>query len=489
METTVTNVVSQAPERVDLLIRSKRILLERFDFDGSVGVVGERIAGLYPRGHEPEAVRHIDATGLVVAPGLIDSHAHFRDPGFTHKEDFAHGTRAAALGGVTTVMDMPNVDPPTNSVETFLAHIENARGKSIVDFGHNAAGTDPSQIRGLAAAGATAFKIFMMQDVGRDYPHMPGTMVEDHGLLYELFGEIASTGLVLMVHPHDQSLWRRFVGDAWERDGRGPGSYAKAWFRDEGLIFNSGVATALELQAATGVPLHLLHTTNARTLSHVRWAKAQGQNVTTELNPHCLFLGGSWENIERLGPYALGVWVSDPHVEALWESVRNGELDIVGTDHAPHAQSEKEGGWDDMFAAPGGSPAIQEFLSLFLTEVNAGRVDLRRVIELCATSPAKRFGLYPHKGVIRVGADADLVLIDLAREVTLSHEMAASKAGYSAYAGQVVKGVPVTMLLRGTVIAEDGRVQVDPGFGQFLGDRFGRQEPKPQTTKGMCDAY
>jgi len=479
------DLITKAPDAVDTIIRSKRIILEHVDFDGSIGVTGEKIVGLYPRGRDPRATRTIDVGSRVVVPGMVDSHAHFRDPGFTHKETFQHGTRAAALGGVTTVMDMPNVNPPTSTLDVFLAHIENARAQSYVDFGHNAAGTDPSQIGDLAAAGATAFKIFMMRDVGRDYPHMAGTMVEDHGLLYELFGEIATTGKVVMVHPHDQSLWERFVVDAWERDGRGPSSYARAWFRDEGLIFNSGVATALELQAATGVALHLLHTTNARTLSLVRWAKEAGQDVTTELNPHCLFLGGIWDNIERLGPYALGVWVSDPHVEALWEAARNGELDIVGTDHAPHARDEKEQGWEDMFAAPGGSPAIQEYLSLFLTQVNAGRISLRRVVEMSATTPAKRFGLYPNKGVIRVGADADLVVLDMDRELTFEHEWAASKAGYTAYAGQVVRGVPAMTILRGTVIAEEGKVLVEPGFGAFVGERFSSADV---TTKGSQGA-
>lgn len=472
--------ITRAPSEVDLCITSKRIICEQGDFDGSIGIIGERIVGLYPRGSEPIARRHIDAGDMVAMPGLIDTHAHFRDPGFTHKEDFAHGTSAAALGGVTTVMDMPNVQPPTSTVERFLAHIENARPQAVVDFGHNAAGTNPEEIRGLADAGATAFKIFMMRDVARDYPHMPETMVDDHGRLYELFSEIEQTGKVVMVHPHDQSLWERFVADAWAREGRGPQSYSHAWFRDDGLIFNSGVATALELQAATGVRLHLLHTVSKRTLSHVRWAKAQGQDVTTELNPHCLFLGGSWENIERLGPYALGVWVADEHVEALWEAVRTGELDIIGTDHAPHAREEKEPGWEDMFSTPGGSPAIQEYLSLLLASVNDGRVPLRRIVELCAANPAKRFGLYPRKGVIRVGSDADIVLVDMDREQTWSDELAASKAGYTAYAGRVVRGVPVTTIVRGTVVADEGRVLVEPGFGRFLGDTVEATDARDQ---------
>lgn len=459
--------------RVETLITSRRIVLEDAEMDGSIGILGGQIVGLFPRGQAiPPATNTIDAGGQVVIPGLIDTHAHFRDPGFTHKETVSHGTRAAALGGVTTVMDMPNVNPPTSTVEAFTAHIENAGSQAHVDFGHNAAGTDPAQIADLAAAGATAFKIFMMRDVGRDYPHMPGTMVEDHGLLYELFTEIAATRKVVMVHPHDQSLWEKFVEDAWNSEGRTPASYARAWSRDDGIIFNSGTGFALELQAATGVPLHLLHTVSARMISLINWAKQQGQDVTSELNPHCVFLGSSWDNIERLGPYALGVWIPDEHVAALWDSVRDGGIDIIGTDHAPHTREEKEPGWNDMFATPGGSPALQEYLSLFLTEVNAGRISLRRVVEMASTNPAKRFGLYPFKGAIKVGADADIVIVDMSREMTIDESQVQSKIGYTPYAGRVVRGVPVMTLVRGTVVAKDGEVTVQPGFGQFIGERF-----------------
>lgn len=455
---------------VDLLIRSHRILLEREEFDGAIAVSGERIVGIIARGEaEPPAHRVLDATGLAVLPGLIDSHTHLRDPGFEHKEDFTTGTRAAALGGVTTVMDMPNVNPPTNNVQALVEHLAIAKSKSVVDFGHNAAATDPSQIQGLAEAGATAFKIFMMRDIGRDYPHPPGTMVDDHARLYEIFSEIAKTDKVLMVHPHDQSLWELFVEDAWKKDGRGPTSYAKAWSRDRGLIFNSGVVTALELQNATGAKLHLLHTNTARTVQLIEHAKQLGQDVTSEVNPHSLFLG-TWDNVERLGPYALGFWVPDQEIASLWEAAEAGRLDIVGTDHAPHSREEKELGWEDMFAAPGGSPSLQEYLSLFLTNVNAGRISLRRVVDLCATAPAHRFGLYPAKGVIRVGADADLVLVDMDREVTISNEQVASKCGFTPYAGQRVHGVPVTTILRGRVIADDGKVLAEPGSGRHVAE-------------------
>ena len=463
--------LARSPDSVDTSVRSRRIFLEHCELDGAIGITGGRVVGLYPAGTEPIATRRIDATDQIVLPGLIDSHAHIRDPGFTHKEDWEHGSRAAALGGITTLMDMPNVDPPTNTVERFLAHIDNARGRSVVDFGHNAAGTDPSQIEALADAGATAFKIFMMRDIGRDYPHMPGTMVDDTGRLYEIFAEVARTGRVLMVHPHDQDLWEATVRQTWEAGDRGPQAYARAWFRDEGLIFDLGAAVALQLQAATGVSLHLLHTTTARTIAMANAAKAEGSDVTLELNPHCLFLGGNWDNIERLGPYSLGVWVSDAQVRALWEGARSGALDIAGTDHAPHSRDEKEIGWTDMFVAPGGSPSLQEYLSLFLTSVNEGLISLRRVVDLCATKPARRFGLYPRKGVIRVGADADLVVVDLDREDTITGDRVASKCGWTPYEGRRIRGVPVITMLRGRVIAEEGQVVADPGYGQFLGDQ------------------
>lgn len=473
---------------VDQLVRSSRIILDSSEFDGSIGITGERITGLYARGEPEPSARHlIDASHLVVAPGLIDSHTHLREPGFAQKEDFTTGTRAAALGGVTTVMDMPNVDPPTSSVETFRQHMELAKAKSIVDFGHNAAGTDPSQIRALADAGASAFKIFMMRDIGRDYPHMPGTMVDDHARLYELFREIEATGLVVMVHPHDQSLWELFVADAWAADGKGPESYGKAWSRDGGLIFNSGVATALELQAATGVKLHVLHTTNSRTVQLISHAKRLGQDVTSELNPHCLFLG-TWENVRRLGPYALGIWVPDQEIEHLWQAAAAGDIDIIGTDHAPHTREEKEVGWKDMFAAPGGSPSLQEYLSLLLTSVNEGRISLSRVVAMCATNPAKRFGLYPTKGTIQVGSDADLVFIDLERERVLTNERVASKCGFTPYAGRRVYGVPVMTMLRGTMIAQDDQVTVEPGFGEPLHSRIGVRKATGSDDQPGADA-
>jgi len=213
--------------RADLAIRSRRIWTPDGWRDGVVVVSGERIDAVRGPEDEPPATRRIDATDHIVIPGLIDTHVHLRDPGFTDKEDFTTGTRAAAAGGVTTVLDMPNVRPPTTDAGRLTAHLANARAKSIVDFGHNAAATVPENIGDLAAAGATAFKVFMMSDVGRDYPHMPGIAVDDHGTLFRICEEVARTGLPLFVHPWDQALYELFVERAWRRWGRDFRSYAR----------------------------------------------------------------------------------------------------------------------------------------------------------------------------------------------------------------------------------------------------------------------
>jgi dihydroorotase-like cyclic amidohydrolase len=203
-------------------------------------------------------------------------------------------------------------------------------------------------------------------------------------------------------------------------------------------------------------------------LELVRRAKADGRAVTAEVNPHALFVANSWANVERWGPYALHMWVPDDHAAALWHetAAADGVIDVVGTDHAPHTREEKERGWVDMYATPGGSPSIQHYLSLLLTEVAAGRITLERVVDLCAAAPARLVNLYPRKGAIAEGSDADLVLVDLGRRSTISAATGHSKCGWTNLEGREVTGVPVMTILRGRVVADEGEVLVEPGFGR-----------------------
>ena len=451
----------------DMTIRSRRIHSPDGWRDGVVVVADGRIAAVVTDADAPaDAANHVDATDLVVLPGLIDTHAHFRDPGFTDKEDWTSGSMAAAAGGVTTAVDMPNVDPPTTDAEPLAAHLANAKAKSVVDFGHNAAATVPGNIAGLADAGATAFKVFMMADVGRSYPHMPGIAVDDHATLLQICEEVAKTGRPLFVHPWDQSLYARFVERAWATEGRDFRAYARAGRSYDGIVLDSGIATMLVLQRATGVRLHILHTMTSGGIELIRAAKAAGRAVTAEVNPASLYVTTRWESIERWGPYALGMWVPDDHAAAVRAATVDGTIDVVGTDHAPHTRAEKEVGWTDMFATPGGSPMIEHFLSLLLTDVAAGRITLDRVVELTSTAPARLVNLYPRKGAIAAGSDADLVIVDPDRVAVIRAADGHSKCGWSNLEGREVTGVPVATILRGTVIARDGAILVEPGFGK-----------------------
>jgi dihydroorotase len=453
------------PVTADLVVRSRRIRTPDGWVDGAVVVDGGRISAVVGPADAPDAARRIDATDRVVIPGLVDTHAHMRDPGFTHKEDWTTGSKAAAAGGVTTVLDMPNIDPPTTDPDKLTAHLANAKAKSVVDFGHNTAATIPENISGLAEAGATAFKVFMMSDVGRSYPHMPGIAVDDHATLFRICEEVAKTGRPLFVHAWDQSLYQLFVERAWATTGRDFRSYARAGREGNGIVWDSGIATMLLLQRETGVRLHILHVMTIGAIEMLARARAAGQAVTAEVNPHSLFVANSWANIERLGPYALHMWVPDDHAAALWQATADGGIDVVGTDHAPHTREEKEIGWTDMFAAPGGSPSLQFYLSLFLTAVSEGRLTLERVVELCSANPARLVNLYPRKGAIAPGSDADLVVVDLDRRGVLRAADAYHKCGWTNLEGVEVTGMPVMTILRGRVIAEDGVVTAEPGTG------------------------
>src|SRR5690242_6638523 len=325
----------------DLLVKSSTIITPAGRVSGQIAVRGETIAGILAADDDAVAKKTIDAGDKPVIPGLIDTHCHFRDPGYTHKEDYYHGTIAAAAGGVTTVFDMPNVDPPTTTADRLKAHLENAQSKAVVDFGHNASGVVPENIKELAEAGATAFKVWMMKDIGRDYPHPPGTSLTNHAMLYRVFEEVADTGLPLYIHPHDHDLYELFVKRSQAEWGMDFRSYARALRGGNGVVLNTAIATILEFQRSVGTKLHVLHLSTRDGVRMVREAKAQGRAVTAEANPFAMFVTNDWPQIEKKGPYALGFWVPEADNPAMWDAVLDGTVDVIGSDHGPHTREEK----------------------------------------------------------------------------------------------------------------------------------------------------
>jgi dihydroorotase len=339
------------------------------------------------------------------------------------------------------------------------------RQRAIVDWNVNAAGTVIDELPGLAALGIAAFKVFMVVDTGRDYPHMPGIGVHDHGELFRIFGAVEKTGLPLMVHPHDQALMSAIEEEYWERGEHDYRAYARAYASYDGIIWDTAVALLLRLQQSRGTRLHLLHTQTQGVVEQLRSAKDAGRAVTAEINPWALFLGNDWANIERLGSYALSYYVPETNTEPLWHALNDGTIDLVSTDHAPHLREEKERGWTDGWKAHTGTPSVQHYLSLLLDAASRGLTTVERVVDATSATPARAFGLSA-KGRLEPGADADLAIVDLEREFEVRDEDVLSKPGWTPYAGRRLRGAVVRTLVRGRTVWADGKVTGSPGWGR-----------------------
>ena len=262
------------PERT--LLRGGQVATPDGIVTADVLIEDERILGLLGGERPPTGAEVVDITGRIVLPGLIDSHAHLREPGHTHKEDILHGTRAAAAGGFTTVIGMPNVSPPTTTVERYREALGLYARSSLVDYNHHPVPTDIGEVPGLAAAGALGFKAYLISDAGRDYLREPGLAIADDGQLYESMAAVAATGCPLLVHPHDQALMRAIEAPYHARGERDFRAYARAFASYEGLVWDVASALVVRLAEATGAHLHLLHVKTTRMIEIARRAKAAG---------------------------------------------------------------------------------------------------------------------------------------------------------------------------------------------------------------------
>jgi dihydroorotase (multifunctional complex type) len=424
-----------------------------------------RIAGVVGGDNTAEAAETIDATDRLVLPGIIDTHAHTREPGFTHKEDFLTASKAGAAGGVTTMIDMPNVEPPTDTVETYLEKREKADATSIIDFGHWVAGTKLDEIARLADAGATGYKIFQVSGA---YPHDPRLAMNDEASLLKAFRAIEKTGLPLNVHPFNQSLFEELSEEAFAA-GKPANWYTFGEVYTTDAIWHTAVNTLINLQALTGVRLNLVHTHSAGSLRLIRAAKAKGQRVTASVDPKYYHL--TRDDLMRLkGRACPGGFITEDadRMAEIWKSLNDGTIDSIDADHAPHTLEELEQMEDDAWHSAMGSPQYDWQYTITLTDVNSGKITLRRAVELLSEAPARMLGIFPKKGALLPGSDADLVLVDIDREMTLTDEGLYTKVGWTPYLGWKVKGYVAMTMLRGTVVARDREIVGQPGYGQYI---------------------
>lgn len=450
----------------DVGFRGGRVFFGGDLLDIDLYTQGESIALLSQPGERQNVKRTIDVTGKIILPGIIDLHAHTRDPGYTHKEDFFTVSQAAAAGGVTTWVDMPNVEPPTTTVALFEEKRARAAQTSLVDFGHFASGVNLEEIPKLAAVGITGFKIFQVSGA---YPHDPRLALNDEGKLLERFREIVKTGLPCVVHPFNQSLFDFFSAQAFTQGKpKNHVTFAEIYTRE--VVWESAIASLLSLQRESGVRLHVVHTHSARSLRLLRQAKSTGQDVTVEIDPKYFHLGKA--DLEEKGPQICpaGFVVEDKErMEEIWRSFRDGTIDSIGSDHAPHTKEEVEKQRIDAWGAAMGNPQYDHYLSVFLNDVHQNKLSLANLVRCLSESPARILGIYPRKGALLPGSDADLVVVDFDRERVLSNEGLYTKVQWSPYAGWKVRGMPVVTMVRGKIVAENGKVVGERGNGKFIG--------------------
>jgi len=444
---------------VDLVIRGGRVVMPDAVFDASVAIDGGVIVAVGADELMPQARETLDARGLHVLPGAIDVHVHFRDPGYPHKEDFASGTAAAAFGGVTTVFDMPNTIPPTGTAEALAAKQKMAAEKAHVDFGlYGLLGEDTIEhVPALIEGGVIGFKLYM----GNTFGKIPSPST---GAMLEAFETVAQTGKRISLHAETNSIMERR-----ETQLRAAGrTEALAHIASRpAVVAVEAVSRAAILAEWTGARIHVLHISSAEELRPLREAKARGVDVTGETCPHYLML--STDDYARLG----GVIRVNPPVrearsqEPLWAAIADGTIDLIATDHAPHAIEEKTR--NDIWTVDAGFPGVQTQMPLMLTAVNAGRLSIRDYVRLASAAPAKIWGLYPNKGAIQPGADADIALVDLAREWTIDDAKLQSRAKITPWNGYRVRGLPVHTLVRGRFVLRDRQLVPETrGWGRSV---------------------
>jgi allantoinase len=448
---------------MDLVIRGGEVILPTGRTVADIAVADGVIRAIGAEVEEAGEV--IDARWLVVLPGLVDAHVHFNEPGRADWEGWDAGTRGAAAGGVTTVLEMPlNAHPPTISAADFDAKHAIASRKARVDFGLWGGLVDDNltALPELAARGVVGFKAFMSESGVEDFRRV------SDGVLGAGLKAAARLGVVVGVHAESHELVERLSAElraakrtdrlAWCR-ARPPAAEVEAIRRLVSCVRGAG----------PDARAHVVHVSCPEGLAEVHAARARGLRVTAETCPH--YLAFTEEDFDGVGPaLKCAPPIRDAETrDRLWTALLAGDVDIVASDHSPCPAADKQKGEHDVWQAWGGVSGIQATLGVLLTEgVRARGLSLERVAELTATAPARLFGLHPRKGAIAVGADADFVLMDLARPWTLGAEQLQTRSGISPYVGRTFRGAVVRTIVRGRTVFVEGEIVGEAGWGRLV---------------------
>ncbi len=422
---------------IDLCLTNCKIVPENLEC--SIGIDNGKIVSITKI--PPKSSEIMDIKGNPILPGLIDSHVHFRDPGLTYKEDFRSGSEAAANGGFTTIMDMPNTKPPTVTKKAFLEKLDIARKKSIVDFALHASVYDTKQIKPISELKPASFKIYMDS--------------VDNGFLMEVFEEISKLNekKLISLHAEEKDITNYCTDDAKMNGSINPEIYAEA---RPPIAEITGTSIAVSMALYFNLAIHICHVSAKQTLELIENAKKQGCKITSEITPHHLLLDSSY--LKKMGNLAKTNPPLRNNAHRLKISDLN-QIELIGTDHAPHTIKEKK---YNLWEAPPGIPNLETTLPLLLTHVNQGKMTFGEIKRLLSENPAQIFSLQ-NKGRIEKGMDADFVVVDMKKECTINPENFKTKAKYSPFEGFNVKGMPVMTMIRGHVVMENGEIFENKG--------------------------
>jgi len=445
------------PEKYDILIHKGTVVTGSGVRKADVGIKGEKIVAVKPGLLEKEARRAINASGKYVMPGVIDVHVH---P--VYEDDIGGLSYTAAFGGTTTLIHFAYAKPGMKLIDTIKKYQEEGLQKSYLDFGIHGTLFDPaSQVEEIPKAfdlGVSSFKMFMT------YAKLKW-MTDDYYLTAAM-DLISDGGGLAMVHA-ENGLVTDYLEDRSLRKGE---DQKKVFLRTRpDLLEAEAIFRALTIASITRCPLYIVHLSTEKGVTPIQRAKKEGQRVYVETCPQYLTMTDA--KLQKLGPLAkIGPPLrSEKDRLALWKAIQKGIIDVVASDHAPKPKKTD----DPFFEAPYGSPQAETMLTVTYDEgVNKRRIKPSRLVQLLSENPAKIFGLYPEKGTIQKGSDADLVIFDPNDAYTLKHENQHSGAPYTLYEGRRCLGKPVLTMQRGKILVEGGEMKEKPGEGKFLATKI-----------------
>jgi len=424
--------------------------------DAGLAIDDGRIVKVAKETRLPKADRRMDLKEKWALPGLIDSHVHLRDQQLAYREDFQSGTSAAAAGGVTTVVDMPNNRPLTMSAETLMERMRLAESRILVNVAFNSAlPSRASEVRSIVDAGASGFKLYLLQQLG-------GVNIDDDEALLQAFKAIGKTRVPISVHAEDKAVLENAKKKLQERGRNDLNAFLEAHPPE---AEEKAVKNAADLALKSGAHVHICHVSSGLGLGAVLKAKGKGVKATCEVTPHHLLL--TVQHLKKLGKLALEIppLRTRRDVETLWQALQKGEIDTIGSDHAPHSLEEKQA--ESVWDVKPGIVGLETTLPLLLTEVNRRRLTIEQLVALTCEKPAEIFHL-KNRGTLQPGSFADITIVDFKRESKIDASRFYSKAKFSPFDGWKVKGKPMKTFVNGQLIMDEGEIVAKPGIGRII---------------------